>query len=102
MPGLRSTLTYEGKNTKDSLDYLRVNEPDIYKDIKDFYAATSLQQRVEISKMLTKLVLKPVDGQWKDDEILAFRDNETKDLQKRGKELFQKLFLQNNRPNGAL
>ena len=84
------------KGEKDSLDYLKANEPDIYKGIEGFYAATNFQQRVEVSKMLTKLVLKPVNGQWKDDEILAFGENETKNLQGKGKELFQKLFLQNN------
>ncbi|MFH1968670.1 MAG: hypothetical protein ABIJ84_04775, partial [bacterium] len=67
---------------------------DIYKGIKDFYTATSLQHRLEISKMLTELILRPVDGQWKDDEILAFGNKGTKDLQKKGKELFQKLFYQ--------
>ena len=79
---------------KDSLNYLKTNEPDIYKGIKDFYTATSLQHRLEISKMLTELILRPVDGRWKDDEILAFGNKGTKDLQKKGKELFQKLFYQ--------
>lgn len=83
------------KGEKHALSYLKLNEFDIYKSIEGFYAATSLHQRVEISKRLTELVLRPAGGQWKKDEILAFGDGKTKDLQKKGKELFQKLFFRN-------
>ena len=88
-------LPFRGE--KHALNHLKENEPDIYQGIKDFYSATSLQQQVGISRRLTELVLRPVDGQWKDDEVLAFGDEETKDLQNKGKELFQELFLHTTR-----
>lgn len=80
------------KGEKHAIAYLEKNEPEIFKAIKDFYSANSLRKQVEISKNLTELVLNPVGGAWENDEILAFGD-ETKKLQQKGKELFQKLFL---------
>lgn len=82
------------KGEKKALDYLKLNEPDIYKNIEDFYSADNLQQKLEISKKLADLILKPIGGQWEGDEILAFGNKKTKNLQKKGKQLFQKLFFQ--------
>jgi hypothetical protein len=84
-------LPFEGE--KHAIDYLERNEPEIYQGIKDFYQLTSLRQQVEIAKKLTELVLRPVGGEWKDDEVLAFGGDETKDLQNKGKELFEELFV---------
>jgi len=80
------------KDEKHALEYLKENEPDIYQYINGFYSAIGLRGKVEIQEMLTDSILKPVGGHWKDDEILAFGDDETKDLQRKGKELFQRLF----------
>lgn len=93
-------LPFRGE--KHALNYLKESDPDIYQGIEDFYASTSLQQQVEISKRLTKLILEPVGGQWRDDEVLAFGDDETGDLQNKGKELFQELFLHNKSEHNNL
>lgn len=79
------------KGEKHAIAYLKKNEPAIFQAIEDFYFTKDIIKQVEISKKLTKLVLKPVGGAWKDNEILAFGDEEN--LQSKGKELFQKLFL---------
>lgn len=93
-------LPYKGE--KHSLNYLKVNEPNIYKAIRDFYSAVSFQQRLKISKILTKLVLKPVGGQWREDEILAFGNDKTKGLQEKGKKLFQGLFYPQGRDSPGM
>lgn len=80
------------KGEKHAIAYLEKNEPKIFKMVMDFYSTISLPEQLEISKNLTELVLSPVGGAWKNDEVLAFGD-ETKNLQTKGKELFQKLFL---------
>jgi hypothetical protein len=80
------------KGEKRAIAYLEKNEPKIFRAIEDFYSAESLIEQVKISKKLTELVLSPVGGAWKDDKVLAFGEG-TKDLQKKGRELFQKLFL---------
>lgn len=89
-------LSFRGE--KHALNYFKENEPDIYQGIQDFYSATSLQRQIEMSERLTDLVLKPVGGQWKDEEVLAFGNSETKDLQKKGRDLFQRLFYHASNP----
>ena len=81
------------KGEKHALAYLEKNEPEIFQGITNFYSAKTLKQQVKISKTLTKLILNPVGNAWKDDEVLAFGDENTKNLQQKGKKLFQKLFL---------
>ncbi len=81
------------RGDKHALNYFKENEPDIYQSIEGFYSAKDLQEQFEISERLTELVLKPVGGQWQDDEILAFGNEETKDLIKKGEKLFQELFM---------
>lgn len=83
-------LSYKGE--KYSLSYLQQKEPGIYHAIQEYYLAKSLQEKVETSKKITELVLKPAGGQWRNEEILAFGDDDTKDLQHKGKKLFEELF----------
>lgn len=83
-------ISYKGE--KYSLNYLQQKEPGIYHAIQEYYSAKSLQEKVEISKKITQLVLKPVGGQWRNDEILAFGDEDTKDLQDKSKKPFEELF----------
>ena len=83
-------LPYKGE--KYSLNYLQQKEPGIHHAIQEYYSAKSLQEKVEISKKITELVLEPVGGQWRNDEILAFGDDDVKDLQDKGKKLFEELF----------
>lgn len=51
--------------------------------------------KIEISKVLTELVLEPIGGSWKNNEVLAFGDEKTKDLQKEGTKAFEELFFFN-------
>ncbi|MCU0653012.1 MAG: hypothetical protein MUD10_02025 [Candidatus Pacebacteria bacterium] len=74
-----------------AVDFLEKNEPEIFRLINDFYSAEGLNEKEEISKRLTELILAPVGGSWNGDELLAFGDE--KKLQQKGEELFQKLFL---------
>ncbi len=83
-------LPYKGE--KYSFNYLEQKEPGIYHAIQEYYSAKSLQDKVETSKKITKLVLKPVGGPWRNNEILAFGEDDTKDLQNKGKKLFEELF----------
>lgn len=79
------------KGEKHAIAYLEKNDPEIFRGITGFYSAKIPSKQIEISRNLTELVLKPVGGAWKSNEILTFGDEEN--LQQRGKELFQKLFL---------
>jgi hypothetical protein len=74
------------------LQYLEEHEPEIYQYIQEFYNTTNLPQRFKISKALTDLVLEPVGGPWKNDELLAFGDDTIENLQQQGKKQFQLLF----------
>lgn len=78
------------KGEKYAIAFLEKNEPKIFRLIKDFYSAERPTEHVEISKRLTELILAPVGGVWKNDEVLAFGDE--KKLQQKGKELFQNCF----------
>jgi len=80
------------KGEKHALEYLNNNEQKIYQAIVDYYNAPDLSQRVEISKRLTEMILKPVSGSWRDDEVLAFGDNNVESLQDKGRKLYQQLF----------
>jgi len=81
------------KGEKHALAYFKKNETKIHKAITAFYSVNTLRKQVEISKRLTSLILSPVDGAWKDDEILAFGNENIKNLQKNGNDLFRKLFM---------
>lgn len=79
------------KGEKRAVGFLEENEPEIFRLINDFYSAKELAEQGAISKRLTELILAPVGGVWKNDEVLAFGDE--KKLQQKGEVLFQKLFL---------
>ena len=77
---------------KNAIEYLRHHEPTLYEEIALFYDTQDLEQQVEITRRLTEIVLTPIDGMWRDGEILAFGDESSEELQKRGSEMFRSLF----------
>jgi hypothetical protein len=83
-------LPFRGE--KHALEYLRQFDPEIYKGLEEFYGAQSLEQQVEISRRLSRRVLRPIGGLWREDEVLAFGDSNQDDLQRRGMALFHHLF----------
>ena len=60
--------------------------------IESFFAARSFEERLQVSERLTTRVLEPVGGAWQDSELLAFADEETVDLERKGAELYVALF----------
>ncbi len=80
----------EFRGEKEALHYLQRQEPALYQLLNVFYKA-SLPKQIEISQRLSQIVLEPVGGPWRDDEILAFGE-EMADLQERGRALYKQLF----------
>lgn len=80
------------KGEKYAIEYLRHHEPEIYEAMVEFYATHDLERQVEITCAISEQVLAPVDGMWRNDEILAFGDESSEELQERGHEMFRKLF----------
>ena len=83
-------ITFQGE--KNAIEYLRDREPMLYEEIALFYDTQDLEQQVEIMRKLTDQVLTPIDGMWRDEEILAFGDKYSQNLQEKGNEMFQALF----------
>ncbi len=85
-------LTFKGE--KDAIEYLRHHEPQILEAIAEFYATHDLERQVAIVYSISELVLAPVGGMWRNDEVLAFGDENSENLQEQGYEVFCKLFGQ--------
>lgn len=83
-------LVYKGE--KHAIGYLQHHEPEIFETIAEFYATRDLERQVEIVYALTERVLVPVGGMWRNEEVLAFGDESSENLQGRGYEAFCKLF----------
>jgi len=62
----------EYKGPKAAFDYIEQSEPEIYSRIQDFYLANNLEQKMRLTRELAELILRPVNGMWRDDEVLAF------------------------------
>ena len=71
----------EYKGPKAAFDYIEQGEPEIYARIQNFYLANSLEQKLQLTRELTELILQPVNGMWRDDEVLAFGDKSSQALQ---------------------
>lgn len=83
-------LTYRGE--KRAIAYLQDNEPEIYQALTDFYNTPDLERQITLAKWITERVLAPVGGMWREDEVLAFGDDDSDDLPADGNEMFRKLF----------
>ena len=84
------------KGEKHAIEYLQRNEPEIFEAIAEFYTTQDLERQAEIAHAISEQVLAPVGGMWRKDEILAFGDENSENLQEQGYELFCKLFGEEN------
>ncbi|MEJ2557814.1 MAG: hypothetical protein P8186_16615, partial [Anaerolineae bacterium] len=80
------------KGEKDAIEYLRHHEPQILEALAEFYATHDLERQVASIYSISELVLAPVGGMWRNDEVLAFGDENSENLQEQGYEVFCKLF----------
>ncbi len=63
-------LPYHGE--KAALHYLERHEPELWRDLGQFYAASDLPERLTLAEALGEHVLAPVGGLWRQDEVLTF------------------------------
>ena len=78
---------------KQALEWLASDEPQVYANIGCFYASRDLAEKVRINERLTELILAPVGGPWRRDELMVLAAQpDASDLQKKGTDLFQALF----------
>jgi hypothetical protein len=86
---------------KSALRWLKRNETELYEKIGSFYKSSNLAEKLEISKILTDLVLAPINGPWRAGELIVFgRSHEAADLHVKGMEVFSELF--GGRPEDVL
>ena len=72
---------------------IKQQSPQIHEYIDKFYQTALLDEKFKITCKLTDLILEPVNGPWRDDEIIFFpriRDSEI--LQTEKKKLLHLLF----------
>ncbi|MFC1572526.1 hypothetical protein ACFL6M_02900 [Candidatus Eisenbacteria bacterium] len=83
-------LPYEGE--KRALNHLQDKEPELYDLIESFYGTSDLARQIELMRTMTQIVLAPAGGMWANEELLAFGHDDSKDLQRRGADIFRNLF----------
>jgi hypothetical protein len=88
-------LVFKGENH--AIDYLARHEPEIWEAVAEFYATHDLERQIEIARSISAQVLAPVGGMWRDDEALAFGDEDSEDLQEQGYAAFRRLFGEEKR-----
>ena len=81
----------EFKGEKNALEYIRKHEPEIFQSITEFYKTTERTRQADLFRSVAEAVLKPVGGLWNKDEVLTFGN------QKKGRELFDILFVHKDR-----
>ena len=81
----------EFKGEKDALEYIQKHEPKMFQSITEFYKTTEKTRQTNLFQYVAETVLEPVGGLWNKDEVLTFGN------QKKGRELFDKLFVRNDR-----
>ena len=57
----------------------------IFKSLERFYQTTDHAEQTKLFRSIADVVLAPVGGMWKDDEVLTFGDQE------KGRELYRML-----------
>ena len=78
-------IEYGGE--KYSIEYLEVNEPELYQKIVEFYNTLDRESQITLYTAIAEEILKPIGGLWKKDEVIEFG----KDAEK-AEELFYELF----------
>jgi len=90
-----NNLIYPGE--KKAISYIKENDPDIYKRLKEFYQKNDLEEKLCITEKMTDLVLKNIGGLWKQDEIIAFGINKkVNNLKGKGKKVYDILLKPRN------
>jgi len=90
-----NNMNYPGE--KGAINFIKKNEPDIYKKIKDFYHTDNLEEKVVLTKKLSNQILKNLGGLWQKDEIIAFGiNNNIENLKKKGKKVYNELIKPRN------
>jgi hypothetical protein len=84
------------KGEKYAIEYLQHHEPEIFEAMTEFYATHDLERQAKIAKTISERILAPVGGMWRNDEILAFGDKNSQDLEERGYKVFRSLFGEEN------
>lgn len=67
-----STRNLPYKGEKRALNYLRMNEPELYDYFEQFYNKVDFDQQMQLAKVIDEKALEPIGGTWKDNEILTF------------------------------
>jgi len=75
-----------------TIQYIQEHDPELFNSLQKFYATTDLEEQIRISMHITDLVLEPIGGMWRKDEILAIGDKESSQLEAEGNEVYQALF----------
>jgi hypothetical protein len=76
-----------------ALPWLRKHDPPVFEQIEGFYGAHNLSEKLKITERLTELVLEPIGGPWREDELIAFgRKRKVRNLPSKGNEVFARLF----------
>jgi len=76
-------LPYRGE--RESLAYLRQNEPDLHDDFEQFYAASDFDAQLRLMRSIEEKVQAPIGGPWRDGESVTFGD------QAKGEEILDQL-----------
>ena len=78
---------------KDALEWLEVNDPEVYADMQRFYASHDLNEKLDVNERLTEAVLAPIGGPWRREELLVFGTHtDVTRLQSKGQKVFSELF----------
>jgi hypothetical protein len=51
-----------------------------------------LEQKIRLTEELAEIILQPINGMWRQDEILACGDHDSLQLQEQGQSVFNLLF----------
>lgn len=84
------SLLFQGE--RQALAYFERYEPAIYHLLDRFYQAETIEEQEALVRELSELVLAPVGGMWRANEILSFGETAPQGLQDRGRQLFHTLF----------
>jgi hypothetical protein len=84
-------LKYKGE--KQAIISIREKSPEIYEIIEKFYSTNCLETQFKLTKNLTELVLRPVKGSWRKDELIFLPRRKNYDILKEDKDRIKKDLL---------
>jgi hypothetical protein len=102
MPTLASYVLYQGvywlvrqyfeirnldfQGDRRALEFIQEHEPAVFEALEAFYRTSDLGRQSELFRTMAEMVLAPIGGLWREEEILTFGDEE------KGRALFGTLF----------